>query len=831
MPSLDTLRDEQMSDPEVTALRQYLTVGRAIDPVDSDALRRASWLARETCPSENGQFVRRVFLKDDVLYRRITPDRACPYVPVSLRSAVLTAFHDQLGHPLASRLTNLIRSRFYWPNLSADAQQHVKECHHCTLSKPGIRPRRSVGPTIGHYPFDVVFADICDMANTHDYDPSAKTGFRKMIVFVDSLSRWVEAIPLHSDPPSEQVLDIFAEHVLCRHGAPRRVISDSGSNLSGKLCTAVMESCGVDLRPTSADHHEAAGTVERFQSTLISMARASDEGGRYWPDHLPFLLMSYRATPHRVTAASPAMLLYGRELRLPSQMTSEPVDAAMPLSGDDVQQYALRLHRRLAYAWRAARDATVEQQSKQIRDAEQRTSGSNLRPPNSYNVGDRVVRYLHDHPNKLQYVYAGPYRVEADLGDGRYRLRDLENNMVKADINASNLRPYHAKVDAEDLQDDEYLVERLLDKRHRAGLTEYLVKWRGFPRSQATWEHRKELDRRCAELLTEFDSAHSKPRRQPLGPARTNAPAVPLPVPPVAPAPPVVDVVDEHLPTEAKFERGQWLYGRIVTSPRGSRLRFYPAANFTQKEIQSPHFAALRSRVSAALTSDPDVAAAFQAVALTDTAVWFATLRHSKPHLLSYVQPESSPSEPSFDTFSGPLIHADNGDAGTGAYRSVRKHVKLHATWCDDFHLALASEPMGHWTVDLPALPPAPMLQRRMAAWLVEVPASRAYPLPIPSKTAPVPFRSDSLNWRPADDVLSTIRDPAARSALRLAVEALYPDSDSDPVPSTLRPTAKLFVPLASLPQESAPSPPSSRPTLSAEDSDACEHGADHPSA
>ena len=84
-----------------------------------------------------------------------------------------------------------------------------------------------------------------------------------------------------------------------------------------------MQATGVDLRPSAAEHHEAVGTVERFHGTLVNMARATDEGGRHWSDHLPFLLMSYRASPNRLIGQSPALLLYGRELRLPSQLASD----------------------------------------------------------------------------------------------------------------------------------------------------------------------------------------------------------------------------------------------------------------------------------------------------------------------------------------------------------------------------------------------------------------------------------------------------------------------------------------------------------------------------
>mmetsp|Transcript_31110 Transcript_31110/g.53228 ORF Transcript_31110/g.53228 Transcript_31110/m.53228 type:complete len:231 (-) Transcript_31110:671-1363(-) len=201
-----------------------------------------------------------------------------------------------------------------------DVHEYVEQCHYCTLAKRRPAARQPVGPTMGQYPFDVLYVDLLDMAETHDYNAQTKTGATKLVVFIDSLSRWVEAIPVHSAPTSEQILDIFMEHIVSRHGTPRHIVADAGSNLGSQLCKAIYAATGVDLSVSAAEHHEAVGTVERFHQTLVNMARATDEGGKYWLDHLPFLLMSYRATPNRVTKASPAVILYGREMRLPAQL-------------------------------------------------------------------------------------------------------------------------------------------------------------------------------------------------------------------------------------------------------------------------------------------------------------------------------------------------------------------------------------------------------------------------------------------------------------------------------------------------------------------------------
>jgi hypothetical protein len=205
------------------------------------------------------------------------------------------------------------------------------------------------------------------MAPTHDF-VKGQTGFDKLVVFVDSLTRWVEAQPVNSDPSSEQILSTFMEIVVSRHGMPRTLRTDLGSNLTSKLCQIVLSKTGTDLSSTEAYRHEGVGLVERAQQTLTAMVRASNEGGSHWVDHLPFLLMAMRATGGRVTKQSPAALLYGRELRLPSQLIDPRVPASVEFteSMSDVpkvyRQYVEQLNAHLRLAWLTALEATQDAQ-------------------------------------------------------------------------------------------------------------------------------------------------------------------------------------------------------------------------------------------------------------------------------------------------------------------------------------------------------------------------------------------------------------------------------------------------------------------------------------
>jgi len=52
--------------------------------------------------------------------------------------------------------------------------------------------------------------------------------------------------------------------------------------------------------------------------------------------------------------------------------------------------------------------------------------------------------------------------------------------------------------------DDVYTVEKILDRKLEGRDYKYLIKWYGWPKNQATWEPRENLQN-ISELLKEFD--------------------------------------------------------------------------------------------------------------------------------------------------------------------------------------------------------------------------------------------------------------------------------------------------------------------------------------
>ena len=114
---------------------------------------------------------------------------------------------------------------------------------------------------------------------------------------------------------------------------------------------------------------------------------------------------------------------------------------------------------------------------------------------------------------KLAAKWAGPYRVVASVGPVAFRLALPPAWKIHDVFHVSQLCPafgFDGSVSAHwDAafrpaadDNDEFEVEDLLDHRSRRGSVEYLVKWKGYPVFESTWEPSTNLH--CPRILSAY---------------------------------------------------------------------------------------------------------------------------------------------------------------------------------------------------------------------------------------------------------------------------------------------------------------------------------------
>ena len=97
-----------------------------------------------------------------------------------------------------------------------------------------------------------------------------ENGNQYVLVMSDYLTRWVEAFPVKCIT-AQAVANVFVNLIMCRHGTPKVLLTDQGSDFKAKFVSNICKILKVKRQFTSAYQPATGGLVERFNKTFAQM--------------------------------------------------------------------------------------------------------------------------------------------------------------------------------------------------------------------------------------------------------------------------------------------------------------------------------------------------------------------------------------------------------------------------------------------------------------------------------------------------------------------------------------------------------------------------------
>ena len=108
----------------------------------------------------------------------------------------------------------------------------------------------------------ILEVEIVDLRGIDFMGPfSLSDGKEYILVAVDYVSNWVEAIPTRTNTHWE-VLRILTRNIFSRYGCPKALISEGGSHFNNAHFRALLKKYGVHHRVTTPYHPKLMGKLK-----------------------------------------------------------------------------------------------------------------------------------------------------------------------------------------------------------------------------------------------------------------------------------------------------------------------------------------------------------------------------------------------------------------------------------------------------------------------------------------------------------------------------------------------------------------------------------------
>jgi hypothetical protein len=252
------------------------------------------------------------------LYKKGVDDIIRRCVPESEQHTIITDCHASPygGHHAGQRnAANVLQSGFYWPTLFKDCTEFVKVCDKCQrVGNIGRRHEMPINYSLPLETFDVWGFDFVGLS------PPSNTNHTHILVAVDYVTRWVEAIATKSVDHATTV-KILKDIIFPRFRVPQHLITDGGSHFINGVLRKTLAKYEVDHRVGSPYHPQTSGQVELSNRELkLILEKIVNRSRSDWPTKINDALWAYRTAFKNFMGISPYKMVYGKACHLPVEL-------------------------------------------------------------------------------------------------------------------------------------------------------------------------------------------------------------------------------------------------------------------------------------------------------------------------------------------------------------------------------------------------------------------------------------------------------------------------------------------------------------------------------
>lgn len=278
--SVESVMLETEKDPQLSKTKEFIEKGW---PAKSPAVDLNCYFdVRYALSTENNC----VMLGDKVV------------IPSVLRNQILKLLHE--GHPGITRMKLRARANVWWPNVTSDIENYVRNCDPCVRNNFKSVSTEKVPWKPTEAPWERIHLDFFFLKS------------QSFLICVDSFSKWIEVWYMTNTKAHtviEKLLSCFAVW-----GLPIEIVSDNGPPFTSLEFLDFCTNNAIVASKSAPYHPEGNGLAERgVQTTKDALYKALESAHNTTMSvTLANFLMAYRNTPCTVTKQTPAEMLLKR---------------------------------------------------------------------------------------------------------------------------------------------------------------------------------------------------------------------------------------------------------------------------------------------------------------------------------------------------------------------------------------------------------------------------------------------------------------------------------------------------------------------------------------